>query len=76
MSDDSAATGEVQTPAAVDPAAIGAASIAPALDDIKERLTLVRMNAQTDAQSGNPAYQLKGLETLALLDAVDHLIGA
>lgn len=73
---DETAPGEFTEPAQVDASQIGATSEPPSLDDIKERLGLVRMSAEVDALSGNPAYQLSGRERLAIVDALEHLLKA
>ena len=57
------------------PAAIGAVGDKPALDDIKDRLALYRLVAQTRSLSGNQAQSFDGFNALALLDAIDYLLG-
>ena len=65
---------EVQTPAPVDAATIGAAVERAHIDDIKAVLELMRLVAQGNAQSGNPQLQMGGFNTLTILDCLEFLL--
>ena len=69
------APGEFVEPASVSAAAIGAVGDKPSLDDLKERLALYRLVAQTKSLSGNQTQSFDGFNALALLDAIDYLLG-